>query len=92
MWLLLAYPLLGTWPATQACALTGNRTEDPLIHRAALNPLSHTSQDWNFKLKQLDTMTYLPEWLKSKTLTETKAVENVEQQELSLSAGREAEW
>ena len=26
MWLLLEHPLLGTWPATQACAPTGNRT------------------------------------------------------------------
>ena len=26
-------PLLGTWPITQACALTGNRTSDPLSHR-----------------------------------------------------------
>ena len=25
----LAYPLLGTWPTTQACALTGNRTTNP---------------------------------------------------------------
>ena len=33
-----------TWPATQACALTGNWTSDPLVHRPALNPLSHTSQ------------------------------------------------
>ena len=30
-------------PATQACALTGNRTGDPLLHRLALDPLSHTS-------------------------------------------------
>ena len=37
-------PPLETWPETQACALTGNRTSDPLIHRPALNPLSHTSQ------------------------------------------------
>ena len=37
-------PLLGTWLATQACALTGNRTSDPLVHRPALNSLSHTSQ------------------------------------------------
>ena len=36
--------LLGTWPATQACALTGNQTGDPLLHSPALNPLSHTSQ------------------------------------------------
>ena len=27
------HPLLGTWPETQACALTGNRTSDPLVHR-----------------------------------------------------------
>ena len=37
-------PLLGIGPSTQACALTGNRTGDPLVHRPALNPLSHTSQ------------------------------------------------
>ena len=44
MWLPLTHPLLGTWPATQACALTGNRTNDPLVLRLALNPLNHTSQ------------------------------------------------
>ena len=32
------------WPATQAGALTGNRTGDLLVCRLALNPLSHTSQ------------------------------------------------
>ena len=31
VWLPLARPLLGTWPATQACALTGNRTHDLLV-------------------------------------------------------------
>ena len=31
-------------PATQACALTGNRTSDPLVCRLVLSPLSHTSQ------------------------------------------------
>ena len=35
---------LGAWPTTQACALTGNQTGDPLVHTLALNPLSHTSQ------------------------------------------------
>ena len=35
---------LGTWPATQACALTGNWTSHPLVRRPALSPLSHTSQ------------------------------------------------
>ena len=44
VWLPLAQPLLGTWPATQACSLTGNRTSDPLVHRLVLNALSHTSQ------------------------------------------------
>ena len=37
-------PTPGTWPATQACAPTGNRTCDLLVHRPALNPLSHTNQ------------------------------------------------
>ena len=37
-------PLLGTWPATQACALTGNGTGVPLVCRPALNPLSRISQ------------------------------------------------
>ena len=44
VWLPLVCPLLGTWPATQACALTGNGTSDPLVRRLVLNPLSHTSQ------------------------------------------------
>ena len=46
VWLPLMCPLLGTWPATQACALTGNRTSSPLVCRLALNPLSYTSQGW----------------------------------------------
>ena len=44
VWLPLVRPPLGTWPATQACALTGNGTKDPLIHRLALNLLTHISQ------------------------------------------------
>ena len=40
-------PLLGTWAITQACALTGNRTSNPLVRRLTLNPLSHTSQGWS---------------------------------------------
>ena len=58
VWLPLVRPPLGTWPATQACALTGNQTSDLLVHRPELNPQSHTSQgqlfyvsksgdDWN---------------------------------------------
>ena len=37
VWLPLACPLLGTWPAAQACVLTGNPSGDLLIHRLALN-------------------------------------------------------
>ena len=44
VWLPLTCSLLGTWPATEACALTGNQTSHPLVHRPVLNPLSHTSQ------------------------------------------------
>ena len=44
VWLPLKCPQLGTWPTTQACALTGNRTDTPLLCRPVLNPLSHTSQ------------------------------------------------
>ena len=43
MWLLLMCPLLVTWSATQARALTRNRTGDPAIHRWVRNPLSNTS-------------------------------------------------
>ena len=43
VWLPLVCPLLGIWLATQACALTGNQTGGPLVHRPMLNPLSHTS-------------------------------------------------
>ena len=43
VWLTVMRPL-GTWPATQACALTGNQTSNPLLHSLVLNPLSHTSQ------------------------------------------------
>ena len=37
------HSLPGTWPTAQACALTGNRTWDHLVHRPALSALSHTS-------------------------------------------------
>ena len=50
MWLSLTRPLLGTWPETQARALTGNQTGDPLVHRPALGPLSHASQGTSFPL------------------------------------------
>ena len=44
VWLPLACPLLGTWLATHAWALTGNWKDDTLVRRPALHPLSHTSQ------------------------------------------------
>ena len=44
VWLPFTQPILGTWPATQACVVTGNRTSNPLVLRPALNPLSHPSQ------------------------------------------------
>ena len=31
MWLPLTCPPLGTWPTTQACAMIGNRTSNPLV-------------------------------------------------------------
>ena len=37
-------PQPGTWPTTQASALTGNHTGDPLVHRPALNALSNNGQ------------------------------------------------
>ena len=40
----LAHPQPGTWPTTQACALTGNRTCHLSVCRAVLSPPSHTSQ------------------------------------------------
>ena len=40
VWLPLPCPLLGTWPATQACALIGNRISGHLLRSLVLNPLS----------------------------------------------------
>ena len=51
VWLCLVHPLLGTWPTTQACALTENWTSDPLVCGLALNPKSHTGQGEKFFLK-----------------------------------------
>ena len=41
---------LGTQPATQARAMTGNRTGNLLVCRPALNALSHTSHGRIFDL------------------------------------------
>ena len=52
VWLPLACPVLGTWPATHACALTGNPIGDPLVHRPVLNSLSHISQHFANSFKR----------------------------------------
>ena len=46
VWLPLLQPMMEPWPATQACALTGNWTGQFSVHRLALNPLSNTSRAW----------------------------------------------
>ena len=46
-------PQLGAWPATQACALTGNHTVDLLVSRPGLNTLSHASQGLSSSLTEL---------------------------------------
>ena len=48
VWLPLTWPVLGTWPATQACALTGNRTSDPLVCGVTPSPLSYTGHGCPF--------------------------------------------
>ena len=53
VWLPLARALLGTWPAAQACALTGNQTSNPLVLMPALNPMSHMSQDISSYFKRI---------------------------------------
>ena len=62
----LTCPQWGTWPATQACALTGNRTGDLLVCRPAHNPLSHTSQDIDKRYIYLEprvVFQYIPKWV-----------------------------
>ena len=54
------HPPLGTWPATQECALTGNWTGDPLVCSPALSPLNHTSQGWGQPLNPFKPVLSLP--------------------------------
>ena len=44
VWVPPACPPQGTLAVTQACALTGNRTGDPLVRRLAFSALSHITQ------------------------------------------------
>ena len=57
-----AHPQLGTWPATQACALTGNPTSDLSI-RLAFNPLSHASQGVHGKFSKAGQKVKFPSLL-----------------------------
>ena len=66
MWLPLTHPQLGSWPTTQACALSGNQTSDLLVCRLALNPLSHTSQGCTLVLIQQSYTTKVGNFLKEK--------------------------
>ena len=45
---------LGTWPPTQTCALTGNRTSNPLGCRPVFSPLSYTRQGSSNFLKEVE--------------------------------------
>ena len=55
----LAHPQLGTWPATQTCALTGIEPETlRFTGQPALNPPSHTNQGYVYCFKKLKN-TYL---------------------------------
>ena len=67
----LPSPILGTCLTTQACALTGNRTSDPLVLRPVLNPLSHTSQGTTCTFDQL-----APNWRVPRTHSGLKICHN----------------
>ena len=56
-------PPMGTWPATQACALTGNQTCNPLLHRPILNPLSYNSQGKNWHSYALNLTIKVSFWV-----------------------------
>ena len=47
VWLPVTHPLLRTWPAAQACALTGNRTSDPLLCSLVLSPDQFGATNWS---------------------------------------------
>ena len=53
-------PKWGTWPATEACALTGNQTHNPLVYRPVLNPLSYTNQGCLILVYRAQAMVAVP--------------------------------
>ena len=58
-WLTLSRPEPGIWPATKACALTGNRTGDLSVQRLALNPLSTPARARNIFEKCVKNVCYI---------------------------------
>ena len=56
----LACPQLGTWPATPGMCLDWESTSDVLIHRWALNPLSHSSQGCVSVFRHLSQLLQIP--------------------------------
>ena len=65
VWLPLARPQLGTWPTTQACALTGDQTSDFLVCGSTINPLGQTSQGyfWWFPYNLQTSIYFTPQLL-----------------------------
>ena len=60
VWLPLKRFLLGIWPATQACALTGNRTGDPLVCRPTLNPTEPLQPGLSFYKEKVTCLINFP--------------------------------
>ena len=52
----LSCTLLGTWPTTQACALTGNRTGDPLGYRPDTQSTEPHQPGQNYFLRTFHNM------------------------------------
>ena len=65
VWLPLVHLQLGICSATQACALTGNQTRDPLVCRPVLSPLGYTSQGNIFIRIRLQKTSKTQQWGKS---------------------------
>ena len=63
VWLTLVHLLLGTWLATQACALTGNQTGDSLVCKPALNPLTTPAGVWGFYFNKNNCAVLFAKWL-----------------------------
>ena len=61
VWLPLMQPALGTWPTTQACALTGNQTGNPLVRssRSIHWATPVRASCWVFKCVMLGLITQL---------------------------------